>query len=266
MALASFLTAAVFAMNTAVRQPAAAETTEVLPPSTTISITFMKSVDANHVHVGDPVSAQTTQIVKLPDGQVVRAGSQVIGHVVTDIPFELDRTPYAEQKQSRLGVHFDRIVDHGQQVPLTVYVRALADSTASWAAKQPTEYDDDLHTSTQIGGDQLTPSRKGIVAQSGDVVSYQHRGGVYAHLIANRGSSPNGCDSTDTEQSMNIFSASACGLYGFVGVSLAETGLQGAAGTVLLESDRRAPKIWAHSNALLEVMPSSSGLPSRMSQ
>jgi hypothetical protein len=65
---------------------------------------------------------------------------------------------------------------------------------------------------------------------------------------------------------MNIFSASACGLYGFVGVSLAETGRQGATGTVLLESHRRAPKIWAHSNALLEVMPSSSALPSRMSQ
>jgi hypothetical protein len=63
---------------------------------------------------------------------------------------------------------------------------------------------------------------------------------------------------------MSIFSASACGLYGFVGVSLVTTGRQGATGTVVLGSDRRAPKIWAHSNALLEVMPSSSGVPNRM--
>jgi hypothetical protein len=253
-------------MNTAAGQAATTQTTEVLPPSTAIPITFTKSVDANHAHVGDRVFARTTQMVKLPDGLVVRAGAQVIGHVVTDIPFEFDHTPYATQKQSRLGVRFDRVVDRGQQIPLAVYVRALADPTASWNARQPTEYDDALHTTTQIGGDQLTPSQKPIVDLRGDVVGYQRRGGEYTHLIANHGNSPDGCDSTDTEQSVDIFSASACGLYGFVGVSLADNGRPGATGNVLLESNRRAPKLWAHSDALLEVMPSSSGLPSRMGQ
>ena len=254
MVLISFLTTAVFALSGASGQLPSHNSLESLSVTTTIPVAFTKNIDADHAHAGDPVVVKTTQVVKLGNGQVIPAGAEVIGHVVATSPFIFDRTPYARQKQAQLAIHFDSIVNHGQQLQVSVYVRAMADPIASWEAVEPPSADDTLVTLTQVGGDQLTPSQSEVLSRDGDVVAYQRHGGVFAHLIASRGNSPDGCDSTDTEQSMKIFSASACGLYGFTDVSLVESGRRNATGTFVLQSRRSAPKIWKHSNALLEVI------------
>jgi hypothetical protein len=106
-------------------------------------------------------------------------------------------------------------------------------------------------TVTQIGGDQLTPSRSEVINRDGDVVAYNKRGGVFAHLIAN-----GRCDASDSEVSVDIYSASACGLYGFTNVSAAELGSPANPSTVTLVSTRTSPKVWKYSTALLEVVAS----------
>jgi hypothetical protein len=106
----------------------------------------------------------------------------------------------------------------------------------------------------------VTPSQKGVMSQDGDIVGYQKRGGIYAHLISASGNSPDSCDASDTEESMGLFSASACGLYGFADSALTGTGKTGERSTLTLVSRRRSPKIWAHSTALLEVLPGETGL------
>ena len=236
-----------------VAQSGHAATTEQLAPKTTLPIVFTQSFDANHAHTGDVVHARTTQAVSLAGGRTLAAGAEVMGHVVAASGFTFDKTHYAVQKQSTLAVHFDSVRSNAVTLPLNVYVRAIADPLTSWGATESMGTDDTLATRTQIGGDVLTPSQDEVVSQAGDVVGYNKRGGVYAHLISSVGNSPNGCDASDTEQSMGLYSASACGLYGFAGTTLQQTGKTGEASTLVLSSNRVAPKVWKNSTALLEV-------------
>jgi len=201
-----------------------AATTEQLAPKTTLPIVFTQGFDANHAHTGDVVHARTTQTVSLA---------------------------------------FDSVSSNSVTLPLNVYVRAIADPLTSWGATESMGTDDTLATRTQIGGDVLTPSQNEVVSQSGDVVGYNKRNGVYAHLISSVGNSPNGCDASDTEQSMGLYSASACGLYGFTGTTLQQTGRTGEPSTLVLSSNRVAPKVWKNSTALLEVRLTDSTIASR---
>lgn len=228
---------------------------ESLAPQTTLPIIFTRNVDANHAHPGDRIYAKTTQVVKLPDGSIIRAGSQVVGSVIEAKTFAFDKTPYAKQQSSVLTIRFDEVVADNEHLPLRIYVRAMADPFATEAAREPTANADTLDVVEQVGGDQLRRSQKEVVSMDGDIVAYNRRDGVYAHLIAGSGKSPASCDATSVEESVDIFSASACGLYGFQGSSATEVGTASHPSTLSLVSARRSSTIWRNSTALLEVLP-----------
>jgi hypothetical protein len=222
-----------------------------LTAPTTLPVTFIKTISANHSKINDPVEARTIQSVLLPEGGSIPSGARVIGHIVSANGFTYDKTPYAHQKPSTLSVHFDSVQANGQAFPLNVTVRAIATPIATWDSEKPQASDmDSLGTTTQIGGDQLIPSQTEVRNMDGDVVAYNKRGGVYAHLIAN-----DGCDGSDVEVSVAMFSASACGAYGFANVSLAERGTAAQPSTLTLVSAHGSPQIWKHSTALLEILP-----------
>ncbi len=225
-----------------------------LAPGTTLPISFSHGIDAGHARAGAIVEAKTTQQVPLSNGQVLSSGTRVIGHVVTANAFSFDKTPYAKQSASTLTIQFDSLVSKRETIPLHVYVRAMADPLSVWDAQRSKASDlDPLSTTTQIGGDQVTPSQSEVESQQGDTVGHKRDGGIYAHLISAVGRDSDGCDATDTEQSMGFFSASACGLYGFTDASLLSTGKSGDS-TLTLASRRRSAQIWAKSEALLEVV------------
>jgi hypothetical protein len=241
---------------------------QVLPATlsagTTLPIQFERSVDSNHAHAGDEVVAKTTQLVRLANGQILPAGARVTGHVLTSNAFTFDKAPYAKQQASILTIHFDSIESKGETLPLRVYVRAMADPLTVWDAQRPKASDmDPLSTTTQIGGDQVTPSQNEVTSQDGDTVGYNRRGGVYAHLISAVGNGPASCDASDTEQSMGHFSASACGLYGYTDVTMLDAGKSGNPSTLTLSARRRSAKIWARSEALLEVRSEGSTMASQ---
>jgi hypothetical protein len=255
MLIGSLFLIGTLAASSAVAQAANPVRVESLTPQTTLPIVFTQSISADHAHVGDPVYAKTTQIVKLQDGTVIGAGSQVIGSVLEAKPYAFDKTPYARQQESVLTIRFDKVVAGSERLTLKVYVRAIADPLATQAARQPLPNDDTLDTVEQVGGDQLRPSQTKVVDRDGDVVAYNRRDGVYAHLISHTGNSPRQCDASSVEESVDIFSASACGLYGFAGSAAREVGSVANPSTLSLVSSRRSPKIWEHTTALLEVLP-----------
>jgi hypothetical protein len=231
----------------------------VLEAPTTLPIVFTKTVSANRSRIGDSVSAKTSQIVHLPNGEVIPAGAKISGHVVAANSFVYDKTPYARQKQSALSIKFDSLEFQEGTLPINVTVRAMADPVTSEDARTPLASDvDPQGTVTQIGGDQLTPSQHEVFSRDGDVVAYNRRGGVYAHLIAN-----GGCDGSSVEVSVGIYSASACGLYGFARVFAQETGSEAKPSTLTLVSTHVSPKIWKNSTALLEVLPGKQTVASR---
>jgi hypothetical protein len=237
----------------ALPQAAKAASSTSSPVKAILPIVFTKTISADKARTGDVVHAKTTQIATLPTGEVVPAGAEVTGHVVTAGGFVHDKTPYAKQKESQLTIQFDSLRFAGKDLPLKVMVRAMADPLTSWAAREPKSSDlDSLGTVTQIGGDQLVPSRSEVVNLDGDVVAYNRKNGVYAHLIAHRG-----CDGSDNEVSVGIYSPSACGLYGFTNVAAREMGSDAAPSTVSLVSTRISPTVWRSTTALLEIISES---------
>ena len=235
-----------------------------LAPQTAIPVTFPKAVDAAALHPGDIVHLKTTQAIIRTDGSTLPSGSEVIAHVVQSQPFVFDKTPYAKQTPSSLSLHFDKIVDHGKETPISVYVRAMADPFITADSRRPKPSDEDsLGTLTQVGGDLLVPSQNEVTNYDGDTVGYNRHGGVYAHLISAQGNSSEGCDGTSTEQSMGVFSASACGLYGYTDTTLQNSGRTADLGTLALSARRRHAVIYAHSAALLEVLPQTTAVAAR---
>ncbi len=227
-----------------------------LPPSTAIPVLFTHTIEAGKAKPGDVVAAKTMQLVRLPDGQILPKGIAVVGHVIDSRSFVFNPAPYATQQPSYIFIHFDRIVAKGLDIPLNVSVRALANTIVSYEASTPHYADetDSRGTMVQIGGDQYSPVGKELLSSDGDVVGYIRSHGVFARLIANEYLTRYAgfrCSSTNTEQSVAIFSASACGLYSFDSIYMPDNGRDG--GTFRLESRRQTVKLYAGSAALLQV-------------
>jgi hypothetical protein len=179
--------------------------------------------------------------------------------VIQSSAFVFDNTRYAKQKPSILAIHFDKIEAPNATWGANLSVRALANVLEVNKAKVPyrTDETDTPGTMIQIGGDQYIPGSHRVFAGNGeDVVAYKRGQGVFARLIADNqfggGGSILGCDATMTEQSVAIFSAGACGLYGFADdVAMTANGSRNG-GTFRLDSAHHTMKLYSHSAALLE--------------
>ena len=246
----------VFGVLTSISSLPARSIERTLPPSTALPVRFVHSVDARKAKPGDVVTAKTLQVIVLPGGQRLPKGTLLKGHVVYARPFRVDPAPYAEQKASRLSIRFDKIEQGDLILPVNLSVRALANYLESEDAAAPRYLDetDSLGTMVLIGGDEFSPLDKAIKNNNGDVIGYNRKKGVFGRLSASD-DAPSGasgrCGPTTTEQSLAIFSPSACGLYGFVNESMPHTGRKGS-GTFTLESRNHSVKLYSGSTALLQ--------------
>ena len=230
-----------------------------LPPHTTLPVVFTHALDAKKARQGEAVTAEIMQTVVLPGGKQIPKGSLLLGHVVAANAFHFDETPYAAQQPSALEIHFDSLREDGQQTPVFVSVRALANSVESWRAEAPHYLDESDHVGTMelIGGGQYSPLDKKVVSDDqGDIIGYNKKQGVYARLLPadyNDNKGTHHCEGTQTEQAVGIFSPGACGIYGFSTVWLSQND---ADGTFRLASTHGSVKLYAGSTALIEVQPS----------
>ena len=192
---------------------------------------FTQTLEAGTTRPGATVVARTTEAVYLPQGQVLPAGTTLIGHVVESARFHFDPAPYAVQTPSALAVRFDEIAEGGSRIPVILEVRAISGPVAAHEASI-------LHYRDET-----------------DMTGYSRAQGVFARLLAGNyfaGDSMLHCEGTSTEQSVGIFSANACGVYGLDEVSMPENGNHGN-GAFVLESRHDTVKLYAGSAALLQV-------------
>jgi hypothetical protein len=181
-----------------------------LPAETAIPVMFTHTVDAKKAKAGDVVTARTMQVVLLPNGEQLPKGALVTGHVVEAQPFKFDQTPYAVQQPSSLAIQLDHVADN----QAAVAVRALASNSAVQEAlsEQDIDVPYGMGTRVLVGGARYSPlARRVTDGPYDDVVGYRKEQGVFARLL--RGGA--GCEATQAEQSVAIFSPDACGLYGF---------------------------------------------------
>jgi hypothetical protein len=228
---------------------------ETIPSSTAIPVIFTQTLDAGKVKPGESVTAKTTQVVLLPGGRELPSGTTLIGHVSESTPFVFNPAPYAIQRPSVLSVHFDKIAVSGSTIPVSLSIRAIAGPVASHEASIPHYRDETDSTGTRIliGGDQFSPIESQVLSPSGDVAGYNRDTGVFARLAARDSENGNAllhCAATDSEQSVGVFSAAACGVYELDAALMSNNG----DGTFALESSRETVKLYAKSAALLQVV------------
>ena len=246
----------VFGVLTTISGVPARAVERIVPPSTAVPVRFVHSVDARKAKPGDLVFAKTLQVIVLPGGQRLPKGTLLKGHVVDARPLRFDPAPGAEQKASRLSIHFDKIQQGNLILPVNLSVRALATTLESEDAAVPHYLDETntLGTMDLIGGEEFSPLDKAIKDDNGDVIGYNRKKGVFAPLSESDDAATiasGKCGPTTTEQSVAIFSPSACGLYGFVDESMPHAGRR-RSGTFTLESQDHSVKLYTGSTALLE--------------
>ena len=219
-----------------------------LPAQTTIPVIFTHTVDSARAKAGDVVTAKTMQVVLLPNGDQLPKGTLVTGHVVEARAFKFDETPYATQQASYLSIQIDQILDKGVSSPVATSVRALASAQTVEEALTPQRMDETDSLGMMVAGRRraLLPSRQ---ARNGWIRRRYRRLQQEAGSLRASPSWGLGCEGTQTEQSVAIFSPDACGLYGFVSVHLSAKG----DGTFRLESTHHTIKLYAGSAALLQV-------------
>ena len=227
-----------------------------LPPGTAIPVEFTHTIKADKAKVGDPVEAKTMQVVHLGQGHDLPKGSLVLGHVVMARRVRRDISP------SVLAFRFDQIVTRQGVLAARLYVRAVTNTIESSDASHPTP-PSDMNLSNDrvlIGGDQVTPSERKVYSSVSedeglDVVGENLKDGIFERLRPAQtmsGDSLLRCGGTATEQSVAIYSGSACGLYGFDMTYLVQTGKRNH-GTVEIGSKYFTIKLYATSTALLQV-------------
>lgn len=250
---------AIFALGAAglpIGAGAAYAQSATLPDLTVLPVRFVHSVDSRKARVGDTVTAKTMQVISLPSGDRIKKGTLVIGHVTAVDSYRFDTTPYAHQKPSLISIHFDKIQQGENGIPVSLFVRAIAGSIDSQEAAFPqhTNDTDTVGTIVLIGGTSYSPLDKMIQTEDGDAIAYNRGDGLFARLLpagSNGAGSSFACQGTTTEQSVAIFSPDACGLYGFPGNYMPDNGHDG--GTFTLAARGRSAKLPAGSTALLQV-------------
>jgi len=239
-------------------QQGSAQTQMAVP--VTVPIVFTHAIDASKAHIGDTVTAKTMQVVFLPGNGRIPKGTTIQGSIAETRSFSFDPAPYAIQKPSVLSIRFDKLLTKGAPMEVLTSVRALAGWSDSLDAMKPQFSDeyDDVGTLYLIGGGSYRHYEKDVTSQDGDILGYSRKEGVFARLLQSEYTSRYShfeCeDSGDAEQSVAIFSPSACGLYGLGDVYIADNGLATGLGAFRLESRRHTVKLYRESTALLQIV------------
>ena len=204
-----------------------------IPAGTVLPITLGTTLDAKKDKPGQKLDGRLMEEVALSGGARFKRGARVSGHVV-----EVTRLPGGG---SRLVLKFDQIEGDGQNSPLNVSVRAIADSQSVYHAHIPIDASSNYESENmwvvrQVGGDIVNRGRR-IVA-SGDAIVGRWDGTVWAKLAYVPGCPPR--DLPKDEQPMWVFSVNACGVYGEPDIKLTSAGNAEPAGQIVLESPKDA--------------------------
>ncbi len=99
---------------------AQAATAPRIAPGSVIPVLLTKTIDAKKVKAGDPVEAKVTMDLKTNSGEVlVPKDTKVMGHVTEA------QARNKEQKESQVGITFDRAELKGGDMPLPMSIQAV---------------------------------------------------------------------------------------------------------------------------------------------
>jgi hypothetical protein len=180
----------------------------MLPAGTALPVVVSSGLNAKNAKPGQKIEGKLAQAVKIPDGGHLNKGARVTGHVVSAT---------RPGGGSRVVVQFDQLQDEHVSLPLQVGLRAMASSQAVFQAGVPVDNTTDAESSEewvtqQVGGDYVFRGR-GYMSSAVAKDGIWDGAGVWGRLPVIEGCA--GVENNNPMQSLWIFSAAACGVYGF---------------------------------------------------
>ncbi len=227
------------------------------PVGTAIPVMLRSEVNAKKAKTGQKIEGRIMQDILLPSGAKIKAGAQVRGHIV--------RVTSPTDSGSRVVLKFDELDTQGHTIRLTVSLRALASMQSVYDAGLPVNASSDTQSTDQwvtrqVGGDVVNRGRGAVGTDSGVVGRWSY--GVWAKLRPAPEAGCNADDGNNLEQSLWVFSVSACGVYGLSDVKLLDAGWGDPPGVITLDS-RKDLVIRGGSGWLLLVMATNSASASK---
>lgn len=223
----------------------------VVPAGTILPLTLNSSLNSKKSKSGQVVTARLMQDVSLRSGAKIRAGSKVIGRV-------LEVVDGSNGSGARLSLQFDTLEVSKREMPITTNLRALASMMDVWQAQIPKTGPDrgtseDSWVTEQIGGDAVY-GRGGPVTEGLHVVAVSTTTGALGRVVSKPGTKCGG-DVSDNHspQALWLFSADACGIYGFTDLTIVHAGRNTPVGQITLASEKRNFEVRRGSGLLLRV-------------
>jgi hypothetical protein len=222
---------------------------ERIPPGTFLPGLLNSSMGSKSSKPGQPLKATVMQEIPLPDGNKIRRGAKIIGHVTSVIPHH----PGAA---AEVTIQFDRleISDH-RSISITTSLRALAALPDVEQAQLPATgsdrgASDAAYTTVQIGGD-VVYRGGGSVAEHSQKIGKPAPYGVLVRVAPGEKCGEQVFSNDAPVQALWLFSANACGVYGYRHMKIAPAGENDLAGQSAITSLRGDFHIESGSGILL---------------
>jgi len=223
-----------------------------IPPGTLVPGLLNSSISSKSSRPSEQLRATVMQDILLPDGEKIRRGSKIIGHVVSVTPHR------SNTSAAQVTLKFDRIEmsDH-RSITITTSLRALASIPEVVHAQSPLAgsalgSSDSAWTTVQIGGDAVFRGGGSVTEHSekiGKPVPY----GVLVRVAPGEKCGEEVFGNDAPVQALWLFSANACGVYGYRHMKIVAPGPNDPQGQVGLASDHGDFRIESGSGVLLLV-------------
>ncbi len=230
---------------------AAALAQNEIPPGTILPAQLNSSLNSRKITAGQTFTARIMQDVPLSPHTKIRAGSKVVGRVVSASAAE-------KGGSSQITLRFDRLEFHHRSVPISTNLRALASTMEVEDAQVPPAGPDRgtpwaWITRNLIGG-QVAYGAGGPVARGDSIVGKALADGVLLPVEANPARGCRGqMAGNKRDQALWVFSSDACGLYGMPDIALAHAGRSEPVGEITLTSNQGNLNVRAGSGLLLRI-------------
>jgi len=200
---------------------------------------------------GEEISARIMQDVPLSQGQKIRKGAKVVGHVVTV------KEPKAGEP-AEMTLRFDRLEFAHRSIPMSTSLRVLASAAEVEEAQVPAAATDRgtpwaWVTRNLIGGE-VAYGEGGPVARGTEIIGKSLADGVLIPAEANPANRCRGEVAANAgPQAFWVFSSDACGAYGIADLEIIHAGRSNPLGEIILASRNGELNIRSGSGMLLRV-------------
>lgn len=222
-----------------------------IPAGTILPVDLNTSLNSKKTKPGQVISARVMQDVPLASGGKIRAGSKASGRV-------LDVVEARDGHGAKITLQFDTLEVSKRKIPMTTNLRALASMLEVDDAQIPATGADrgtpqNWWTTVQVGGD-VNYRGSGPVTSGSHVVGKPTADGVLVHIASKPGTKCRGeTNGDDRLQALWVFSADACGTYGFADLTIQHAGRSHPVGQITVASEKHNFDVRGGSGLLLRV-------------